>query len=142
MANPKYLTDLKNTFQGIVDDIEGIKYFIFDDLSKVNADSKKDFPLLLVKPPSSESDTDILEYSFMDVDMFMFAPELSDDTMDWTEQYDECHALMLLTLRTLFAMQPTYQLVGKVKHDVGHMQHNDKLIGSRARFKLRIYNGC
>lgn len=137
-----YLTDLKTKVAGLIVNIPGIKQFVFDDLSAVNGDSQQDYPLLLLKPPVADIADRIMEYSVCDIDMFVFTPELSDDLSHWTNDYDACHSLMIELLRQLFQCEPSYILVGSVKITPGHMQHNAKLIGARAQFKLRIYNGC
>ncbi len=137
-----YLTDLKDKIEELRLNIPEIKKFVFDDLSAVNSDSQAEYQLLLLKPPTQDNDNSLLEYGVCDVDMFVFAPELSDEVQDWTRQYDECHSSMVKLLRALFACQPNYVLVGGTKITPGHMQHNAKLIGARAQFKLRVYNGC
>ena len=136
------LTPLKDKIKSIVDGIESIKLFVYDDLSQVNADSQAIYPLLLLKPPVGEYQEDILNYKIFDVDMFVFIPEMNDNTDKWTEIADKCEDLMIQVLRELFTSQPDFCLSGKLKTSPGHLQHNAKLVGCRAQFKLRVFNPC
>ena len=129
---------------GVTEGIPDIKKIVFDDLSAINADSQDDYPLALIKPPvsSSKQDDRALQYSFCDMDVFMFAEQLTNESDPWTATYDKAFKLMRKMLQGLFTSQPKYVLVGECKITPGHMQHNGKLIACRAQFKLRIFNEC
>lgn len=137
------LIDLKNKIKSYVTLIEPIKQFIMDDLSAINSNSQNEYPVLIMKPPQSIFQDRIMEYQTYDMDMFLFQPELSDDLDHWTEKWDECQDLLRSVLKLLFADNPGYVLVdNNIQIGIGHFQHNDKLIGARAQFKLRVYYGC
>lgn len=139
-----YLTPLKTKFEALRESTPGIVKLVFDDLSTINSDSSNVYPLMLLKPPVAESNKDDrdLQYSFLEIDCFIFKPLMSDDVNHWTVLFDECNDLMTTFLRQLFASQPHYVLNGAVKITPGHYQHNANLVGCRAQFKLRVHNGC
>lgn len=132
--------------QDKIKDSKNVNYpdlrYIFDDLSQINHLSQNDYPCLLVKPPQSTFDG-ILEYQVYEMDMYLFDTELSNDVDHWTEKWDEAMDKLRKIIIELFKYQPGYILVGnQVKISLGHFQHNDKLIGARAQFNLRVYYGC
>lgn len=116
--------------------------YVFDDLSAINASSANDYPCILVKPPQSVFDRQ-MEYQIYSMDMFVFNVENSDDVKHWTEKWDECQDILVAIIKNLFTNTSTHVLVGEnVKVSLGHYQNNDKLIGARAEFNLRVYYGC
>jgi len=136
-------TTIKNKIQELVNATEGqIKTVIFDDLSQVNAKSKTEYPLLLLKPTNMEAKDRSLEYFSGDIDLFLFTPELVKDEKHWTEKWDELEKILVPLLRSWLADVPTYVLESTVKVSCGHFQHNAALIGIRAQFKLRLFYGC
>ena len=136
------ITDIKTVILPVVTDI---KTFIFDDLSQIDANTDKIFKVLLMKPMTSEFDNRNLEHQFYNMDMFMF--DLEDQNKTLEEQWSECQALLILFLKELFALKVSsqgykYMLVDKVTIDHGHFQHNNKLVGVRARFQIKVFYGC
>lgn len=136
-------TTIKEKVQALIAATNGqIKYFIFDDLSTINGDSKAEFPLLLLKPTQMESKDRTLENFTGDIELFLFDQELSDSEEHWTTKWDELEAILVPLLRSWFQDVPTYVLESQVKLNCGHFQQNAKLIGVRATFKLRLFYGC
>jgi len=136
------LTKLKEKFESINADIPAIKKTVFDDLSQINADSTDVYPLMLIKPPAGDYQSRELTYKELEMEVFVFEPQASDDPKHWTEQWDELEDLAVKSLRVLFASQPEYVLVGKCKFTPGHYQHNAQLTAVRASFTLRVFNSC
>lgn len=136
------LIKLKEKIEEINEAIPQIKKTVFDDLSRVNGYSSDVYPLMLVKPPVGDYQSRELTYKEMDMEVFMFKPELSDDPTHWTEQWDELEDLTVKSLRQLFQCQPDYVLMNKPKFTPGHFQHNALLLAVKAEFKLRIFNAC
>lgn len=118
-----------------------IKQTVFDDLSKVNGDLAE-FPLILIKPPVGDYSDRDMNYKILNMDMFAFELELDASYEHWTKTWDKCEDVLVKVLRDLFADTPNYVLVGNVIFTPGHLQHNAKLIGARAQFKLRVFNPC
>ena len=135
------LLTIENKLKDAVETVIGIKKYVFDDLSTINADSTDEYPLLLFKPPTSKSPDRTLEYEIMNMDLFVFDTNMSDDIHKWTEVYDVCHNLLHDVLKELFA-DTTFVLTGEVTYSLGRMQHNANLVGARAQFQLRVYYGC
>lgn len=136
------LITLMEKIKSVQATIDPIKRFVFDDLSQINNDSQNEYPLLLVKPPQSTFDS-IMEYQIYDVEMYVFDVELSNDVDHWTKKWDACQDHLRRVVQGILADRPSYVLVDNtVSIQLAHMQHNDKLIGAKASFKLRVYYGC
>lgn len=137
------LITLSNKIKSAFDEYPAIKKYIFDDLNAINTDSQSEYPLLLCKPPQSVFDNNTLDYQYYNMELYVFDVENSDDWQHWTEKWDVCMDHLRNVIKKVLEDTQNYILVGNnVSIELGHFQHNDKLIGAKATFRLRMYYGC
>lgn len=137
----KTLLALKSKITEGYNSVPELKYLIIDDLSEINQQSKVKYPCLLVKPPESEIDK-ALEYENYTMEMFIFDIERFDSKTHWIDRWDILKDYMISVIAKMLENKKEYVLISdSVSIDLGHFQHNDKLIGVRATFIIRVYYG-
>ena len=145
MANS--LTDVIAKLQSIVDDETldiGINTFVFDDLSRINENKGKEYPVLLMNPP----ETSIPNYSqpfenyAMDKYVFDLYHQAEQDEKPLEVKWDELRTKIFAIIKALRDDRQNYVIAptDSVNLTPGHFQHTELLIGMRVQFTVRVLN--
>ena len=143
------LKDIREEFEARAADVgSDISRFIFSDLgTDINKSRKKeDYPLVLLKPPTSVF-SDFLRSPFekYNIEFFVFDTYFDDvaETKPLDEIWSETELLGTRMLRRVFKNQELWNIVDdNVNLERGHMEHNDKLVGVRFTFILQLFANC
>lgn len=138
---------LKEKFKEIALATIGIRGFAFDDLSKINENRDKEYPVLLFNPPKKVFDPNAKVedqgYHFYDITFFVFKPGSQADEFTYDEIWEELEPMGTKVIKEINRSDSgSYFVVGNVAIDYGHHQHNDGLYGVRYKFRLRTWYGC
>jgi len=139
------LTQIVDRFKSQVEANDNIGTFVFDDLTSVNIDRGKSYPLLLLKPPTSVIEdltrpTGTLEnYSirFYLMDTYHMAEQKN------TTLYEKWDNLKQVGLDFIQGYQDraVYKLTNPtINVTMGSYEHNDSLMVVAFEFKLTVHN--
>lgn len=131
-------------FQAIVAANSDIETFVFDDLSRINEDRDKVYPVLLLNPPNSSIPNFSQFFETYSIDMYLFDSYQQEEQED-TPQEDKWEALKIIMWQVIDALradQKNYRISPEtsVNIELGHFQHSDMLIGVRVQFDLSVLN--
>lgn len=148
--------ELEIRFEEKANENSDIKLFVPDDLSAINLNKNKSYPLVLFKPPNSAispfmENTNEGKYENYVIKFYIFnlwTKEMKE-TKKLRASYREIERIAELYLQSvLVAGQSTsskgyeYSLIGdkSVVKERGHHQHIDQLVGVSYEFTLRVYD--
>lgn len=131
---------IKDKFAASITVVTSLKTFIWDDLSAINENRAKTYPVLLLKFPETaeiedygkaNKDTDIVFYIF---DKYQKSDSRNEATvLDTLEAYGYDVLDYVISGNTI-----RFGISKRVKIEYGHMQHNDMLLGVKFSVNLRI----
>lgn len=135
------LTELKQDFEALINNISGIKTFVYDDLSSMNIDRDKDYPVFLLKPITNSKLKTITEpYKHHRIDFFLFELFPQNAYRTLTGIWDDLEAKLDVFVGILYGSPEKYIIEGEIDVERGHFQHNDKLAGVRYQFELKVFD--
>lgn len=141
----KNIVDGSQTSTPPFNGISGLEQFVFDDMSAVDNDRDKPYPVFLLKPPTKEPDPNDRDYMIYQVDHFVFGlMEDGDVVRDWARNWATLEALGKEVIDSINGVFPsgTYVLMDKnPRVTYGHDMMNDRLYGVRQQYRLRVYVG-
>lgn len=142
--------ELKNKFEEIANAQSSIGTFVFDDLSAINTDRNKSYPVILMKTPQSvmtpfTTQDDSALYENYTIVFYCLTTWTAEDkkTIPLEQRYKECDLIANTYLRTFLQDGGNiYSLFGdkSVSKNRGHHQHVDMLVGVNYTFTLRVWN--
>ena len=133
------LTELETKFKESYP--AGIRTFLFDDMSQINADKETLYPLLLFKPPvgiyKDISSNDKLTFKEWGIDFFVFDTHniTETDSRKLTEVWEQLEDLGRETIEKLLDDNAKIR-VADINVTYGHNFVNDNLVGVRFEFPL------
>lgn len=133
------LTELETKFKESYP--AGIKTFLFDDMSQINADKETLYPLLLFKPPvgiyKDISSNCKLASKEWGIDFFVFDTHniTETDSRKLTEVWEQLEDLGRETIEKLLDDNAKIR-VADINVTYGHHFGNDNLVGVRFEFPL------
>lgn len=133
------LTELETKFKESYP--SGIRTFLFDDMSQINADKETLYPLLLFKPPvgiyKDISSNDKLTFKEWGIDFFVFDTHniTETDSRKLTEVWEQLEDLGRETIEKLLDDNAKIR-VADINVTYGHHFGNDNLVGVRFEFPL------
>jgi len=140
---------IRNRQELIVNTSTTINTYVFDDLSAINQDRNKAYPLLLAKPPQSLINgfahmTNSANYEDFTWELYFFDTWQDDDkpTKDLDEKYTDLHKIGIEFVQTFLEQGSNdyYLAEGKVVNiERGHFQHVDNLVGVKYTFVLKSF---
>src|SRR3990167_2936234 len=128
--------------------VAGLKSFVFDDMSAMNADREKDFPALLLKPPASSNASADMSMKDWKIDIFAFDiwnPNKDSETRKLQDVWQALEDLLRSVVKEVTKDRKQYGLVNPEKDpefSYGYPMHNDKLVGVRCQFTFRAWFEC
>lgn len=142
--------ELVKQFETIATADTAIGTFTFDDLSKVNQDRQKLYPLILMKTPQSvilpfHASYNEPLYENFTISFYAFKRWTKEDkkTVTLEQRYRECDTIATTYLKN-FLLQGSnvyYMTADKaVAKTRGHHMHVDQLVGVNYVFTLRVFN--
>lgn len=149
------IEDFRNRFRNIIDGnasstppfpgIAAIEQFVFDDMSSMDNDRNKPYPVFLLKPPIKEPDTNDSDYMIYQVDHFTFdLMEDGDTVRDWAVNWARIEALGKQVIDAIHNSYPQGAWIVMEKNPrvtYGHDMMNDRLYGVRQQYRMRVYVG-
>src|SRR3989304_5138409 len=108
------LSDIVTKFDNSRLVVTGIKSFVFDEMSAINADKEKYFPAMLFKPPVSNFFGRAMENKDWKIDFFLFDiwnVNSEDETRKIQDVWQELEDLSRAVVAHVAADRPTYVLV-------------------------------
>lgn len=145
MADGQSISDIKRKFEDTVNATPGIATFVFDDLSSINLNRDKDYPVFLLKPPRKfkTNKPEDKGYSFYRMDQYIFTPGSRDDNFTYDQAWSEVEPLAHAVIDAIDRQPPgNYAITGNTEIEYGHHQHNDMLYAVRFQYVMKIYDGC
>lgn len=133
------LTELETKFKESYP--SGIRTFLLDDMSQINADKETLYPLLLFKPPvgiyKDISSNDKLTFKEWGIDFFVFDTHniTETDNRKLTEVWEQLEDLGRETIKKLLDDNANIR-VADINATYGHHFGNDNLVGVRFEFPL------
>ena len=134
------LTELVLKFQNIITPIANIETFVFDDLSAINENRNKHYPVFLFKPPNSNIPDWNKPYTIYSIEFFILDLHKQNDTRELKEVWDANSLLAKEVINDIKEDTDNFAILGAVNEERGHFQYNDKLVGNRYTFDLRVFN--
>lgn len=144
------IQELKNRFQAVANADSSIKTFMFDDLSTVNTQRNKTYPIVLMKAPSNKTDGFSITSNTQQLDdyvinFYVLTTWTKEDkkTVGLEERYQETMKIGDDYLRNVLNQggNEYYLFDAKtVTRTNGHHQHVDQLVGTQYTFNLRVSN--
>lgn len=139
------LTELETKFKESYP--AGIRTFLFDDMSQINADKETLYPLLLFKPPvgiyKDISSNDKLTFKEWGIDFFVFDIHniTETDNRNLAEVWEQMEDLGRSTIKKLLEDNTNIR-IGEVNVTYGHHFGNDNLVGVRFQTPLLSFYAC
>lgn len=139
------LTELETKFKESYP--SGIRTFLFDDMSQINADKETLYPLLLFKPPvgiyKDISSNDKLTFKEWGIDFFVFDIHniTETDNRNLAEVWEQMEDLGRSTIKKLLEDNTNIR-IGEVNVTYGHHFGNDNLVGVRFQTPLLSFYAC
>lgn len=139
------LTELETKFKESYP--AGIKTFLLDDMSQINADKETLYPLLLFKPPvgiyKDISSNDKLTFKEWGIDFFVFDIHniTETDNRNLAEVWEQMEDLGRSTIKKLLEDNTNIR-IGEVNVTYGHHFGNDNLVGVRFQTPLLSFYAC
>ena len=139
------LTELETKFKESYP--SGIKTFLLDDMSQINADKETLYPLLLFKPPVGTykdiSSNDKLTFKEWGIDFFVFDVHIitETDSRKLQEVWEQMEDLGRSTIKKLLEDNTNIR-IGEVNVTYGHHFGNDNLVGVRFQTPLLSFYSC
>lgn len=139
------LTELETKFKESYP--SGIRTFLFDDMSQINADKETLYPLLLFKPPvgiyKDISSNDKLTFKEWGIDFFVFDIHniTETDNRNLAEVWEQMEDLGRSTIKKLLEDNTNIR-IGEVNVTYGHHFGNDNLVGVRFQTPLLSFYSC
>lgn len=139
------LTELETKFKESYP--SGIRTFLFDDMSQINADKETLYPLLLFKPPvgiyKDISSNDKLTFKEWGIDFFVFDTHniTETDNRNLAEVWEQMEDLGRSTIKKLLEDNTNIR-IGEVNVTYGHHFGNDNLVGVRFQTPLLSFYSC
>lgn len=139
------LTELETKFKESYP--AGIRTFLFDDMSQINADKETLYPLLLFKPPvgiyKDISSNDKLTFKEWGIDFFVFDIHniTETDNRNLAEVWEQMEDLGRSTIKKLLEDNTNIR-IGEVNVTYGHHLGNDNLVGVRFQTPLLSFYAC
>ena len=146
------LKELRARFQSVANTNASVETFVFDDLSAINTNRQKKYPVLLLKTPNAvrtrrgSTGNKTQQYRRYQITLYYLKPwtvELKK-TMTLDMMYDECIREYEGYLNEFLALGTNvYFLDPAVESNMilGHHQHVDQLVGLSDTFDLMVYDG-
>lgn len=126
--------------------IADIAQFVFDDMSSMDNDRSKPYPVFLLKPPTKEPDPNDRDYMIYQVDHFVFdVMEDGDTQRDWAANWARLEAIGKQVVDTIHNSFPSGSWIMVDKNPrvtYGHDMMNDRLYGVRQQYRMRVYIGA
>lgn len=139
------LTELETKFKESYP--SGIRTFLLDDMSQINADKETLYPLLLFKPPvgiyKDISSNDKLTFKEWGIDFFVFDIHniTETDNRNLAEVWEQMEDLGRSTIKKLLEDNTNIR-IGEVNVTYGHHFGNDNLVGVRFQTPLLSFYSC
>jgi len=138
MANIKTLVE---KFEASILTVTDIKTFVYDDISKINDNRSKTYPVLLLRfLQSSDIPTMGEEYENFNIEFYVFTlhPKNSTDSEETVQQ--ELKTMAIDVIRNIVDGDNLYFLADnrRVRFMYGHFQHNDRLMAVKATCVIRV----
>ena len=139
------LTELETKFKESYP--SGIRTFLLDDMSQINADKETLYPLLLFKPPvgiyKDISSNDKLTFKEWGIDFFVFDIHniTETDNRNLAEVWEQMEDLGRSTIKKLLEDNTNIR-IGEVNVTYGHHFGNDNLVGVRFQTPLLSFYAC
>lgn len=139
------LTELETKFKESYP--SGIRTFLLDDMSQINADKETLYPLLLFKPPVGTykdiSSNDKLTFKEWGIDFFVFDIHniTETDNRNLAEVWEQMEDLGRSTIKKLLEDNTNIR-IGEVNVTYGHHFGNDNLVGVRFQTPLLSFYAC
>lgn len=135
---------IKDRFEAITAIVTGIGSFMFDDISKVNTNQSKTWPLLLLKVPETAT-TDgkgfMKDWTGYELVFYILDTHFQDDTRELAEVWDELREYGEQVIIELKSQPSVYRIKDKlVKWDYGYDLFNDKLVAVKASLTLNAFH--
>lgn len=140
------IKDIKDFIEACVADVTEIETFVFDDLSAINTDRDKTYPVFLFKVPQlakrREHRGANMDWKTYEVECFLFDKFHQDDTRELAEVWEEMQLYgeqVIIEMRTM----PSLYRVRKdtpIEWRYGHFQHNDSLVGASFKLDLDVFH--
>jgi len=144
------IQDLKNRFQSVAIADSAIETFVFDDLTAINKNRSKKYPVVLLKTPNVVTNDFSIQANKQQLDdytitFYVLKPWTKTDklTINLEQRYKEVNKIGDDYLRTFLSQGGNeYYLFGtkSVAKLNGHHQHVDQLVGTQYTFTLRGSN--
>ena len=144
------IQDLKNRFQSVADSDSAIETFMFDDLSTINTNRQKKYPVVLLKTPNSKTDgfsytTNTQQLEDYTINFYVLTTWNKEDkiTIGLEQRYKEVNKIGDDYLREFLSQggNEYYLFDSKtVTKTNGHHQHVDQLVGVQYTLTLRVSN--
>ena len=144
------LSDIVTKFDTARKAVGGVNSFLFDAaISSMNADKEKEYPSMLFMPPFGNfSDADMTTKDYK-IDFFLFDLWFPNSDGETRTQQDVWQALedkAIAIVKLIDEDGPNYGLLNPTKEPVivysPYPMHNDKLMGVKCSFNMRIFYGC
>jgi len=139
------LTELETRFKESYP--SGIKTFLLDDMSQLNADKETMYPMLLFKPPvgiyKDIPSNDKLTFKEWAIDFFVFDVHgiTETDSRKLQEVWEQIEDLGRSTIKKFLDDNPNVR-IGEVNVTYGHHFGNDNLVGVRFQTPLLAFYSC
>jgi hypothetical protein len=129
------ITDLDARVRELANMASGIKQVVYDDLHRINADSKNNYPLLLFRVTDSET-PDIrkkTQYPQILVDFYLSDTHFQGDTATLPEKQDSLDEMLLALVNTIpdshnSNRQNDFELLSSSSAEFAWNQHNDNVM--------------
>lgn len=126
---------------------EVVQPLIHDDLSAINTDREKQYPVFLMKPTPGRFLDRTMEYKLYDMEIFCFdldkrEPDQSETLETVEEQWARLEGYLRTLVIKILEKYTDYVLTGQIESDYGHLKHNARLNGARVKFQIRVFHGC
>lgn len=145
------LKELKARFQSVANTNSSVETFVFDDLSAINTNRQKKYPVLLLKTPNtirtrrSSTGNKKTQYKRYLITLYYLKTWTNEDkkTKALEDIYNECIEEYEGYLSEFLALgENIYFLDPSADSDMilGHHQHVDQLVGLSDTFTLMVYD--
>jgi len=144
------IQELKNRFQAVAIADSAIETFLFDDLSAINQNRQKKYPVVLLKTPQSAIQGFSITANTQQLDdytlsFYVLKPWTKEDkkTVKLEQRYKETNKIGDDYLREFLSQggNEYYLFDNKTVTKLnGHHQHVDQLVGTQFTFTLRVSN--
>ena len=147
------IQDLKNRFENVADADSDIETFVFDDLSAINRNRSKQYPVVLLKVmpssiPNYKTTTGEPIYEDYEITFFVFKTwtnQNKKDNIELATRYSETQSIGLTYLKAVLdasVNNDVFMFNKSIQITRGHFKHVDQLVGTQFDFILRVYYGC